>query len=39
MFESKAMEMGNEIEKNYLNSIIQLIGFFILLFFTIAFQI
>ena len=31
--------MGNEIEKNYLNSILQLIGFFILLFFTILFQI
>ena len=33
------MEIGNKIEKKYLNSILQLIGFFILLFFTIAFQI
>ena len=30
------MKMGNEIEKKYLNSILQLIGFFVLLFFTIA---
>ena len=31
--------MGNEIEKNYLNSILQLVGFFIFLFITIALQV
>jgi len=32
------MEMGNEIEKNYLLSILQLVGFFAFLFFFIALQ-
>lgn len=31
--------MGNEIEKNYLNSILQLIGFFVFLFMAIALQV
>ena len=30
--------MGNEIEKDYLLSVMQLIGFFIFLFVIIAFQ-
>ncbi len=31
-------KMGNEIEKDYASSVIQLIGFFIILFLIIAFQ-
>lgn len=31
--------MGNEIEKNYLMSVLQLLGFFAFLFLLIAFQI
>ena len=30
--------MGNEIEKNYLMSVLQLVGFFAFLFFVIAMQ-
>jgi len=32
-------EMGNEIEKDYASSVMQLIGFFIILFVIIAFQV
>ncbi|SDS51532.1 hypothetical protein SAMN04488553_2434 [Gramella sp. MAR_2010_147] len=31
--------MGNEIEKDYLSSVMQLIAFFVILFVIIAFQI
>lgn len=33
------MKMGNEIEENYQDSILKLIGFFIILFVIIAFQV
>ena len=32
------IKMGNEIEKAYASSVMQLIGFFIMLFVIIAFQ-
>lgn len=38
IFGLKQIEMGSEIEKEYVNSIVQLLGFFILLFVVLALQ-